>query len=132
MVKRCPRRGESDSVGNGVNRCYGKLVPFTQVCVRHAENLVCREVGDFQWVRIPSGQSVARPEAIRAMEDRAACVNTRQQVTVFDDQLIARRPKHLTQDPAAVLKANGSTIALSKRADARPASRGPAFPAGEW
>src|SRR6476660_374869 len=33
------------------------------------------KVGDFQGVRIPSGQSVARPEAIRVMEDPAACVN---------------------------------------------------------
>ncbi len=27
------------------------------------------KVGDFQWVQIPSGQSVARPEAIRAMQE---------------------------------------------------------------
>jgi hypothetical protein len=26
------------------------------------------KVGDLQWVRIPSGQSVARPEAIRAAQ----------------------------------------------------------------
>jgi hypothetical protein len=28
------------------------------------------KVGDFQWVRIPPGQLVARPEAIRAMKHR--------------------------------------------------------------
>jgi hypothetical protein len=27
------------------------------------------KVGDFQWVRIPPGQSVARPEAIRAAQE---------------------------------------------------------------
>jgi hypothetical protein len=27
------------------------------------------KVGDLQWVRIPPGQSVARPEAIRAMKE---------------------------------------------------------------
>jgi hypothetical protein len=27
------------------------------------------KVGDLQWVQIPSGQSVARPEALRAMEE---------------------------------------------------------------
>ncbi len=27
------------------------------------------KVDDFQWVRIPPGQSVARPEAIRAMQE---------------------------------------------------------------
>jgi hypothetical protein len=37
--------------------------------VRRAVIPVCREVGDFQWVRIPSGQSVARPEAIRAAQE---------------------------------------------------------------
>ena len=33
---------------------------------KKTDNPVCREVGDFQWVRIPPGQSVARPEATRA------------------------------------------------------------------
>ena len=43
--------------------------------MRLVKNSVRREVGDLQWVRIPSGQLVARPEAIRAMKDQAACVN---------------------------------------------------------
>ena len=41
-------------------------VPTTQYAVK---------VGDLQWVRIPPGQSVARPEATRAEQERATCVN---------------------------------------------------------
>jgi len=33
------------------------------------ENVYAVKVGDFQRVRIPPGQSVARPEATRAMEE---------------------------------------------------------------
>jgi len=33
------------------------------------------KVGDLQWFGIPPGQSVARPEAIRAAQERTACVN---------------------------------------------------------
>ena len=46
------------------------------------------QVGDLQWVRIPPGKSVARPEATRAMKDRTASINksltrdTHQQTTV--------------------------------------------------
>jgi len=47
-------------------------VPSTQYAVK---------VGDFQWVRIPPGQSIARPEATRAAENRTASLNTRQRVT---------------------------------------------------
>jgi len=32
------------------------------------------KVGDFQWVRNPPGQSVARPEAIRAAQEVTKCV----------------------------------------------------------
>ena len=40
------------------------------------------KVGDLQWVRIPPGQSVARPEATRATKDRTASIKTRQRVTL--------------------------------------------------
>ena len=49
-----------------LRRRVASRVPATQYAVK---------VGDLQWVRIPPGQSVARPEATRAMKDRAACVN---------------------------------------------------------
>jgi hypothetical protein len=39
------------------------------------QNSVRRLVGDLQWVRIPPGQSVDRPEATRATKDQAASVN---------------------------------------------------------
>ena len=32
------------------------------------------KVGDLPWVRIPSGPSVARPEAIRATKEVTTCV----------------------------------------------------------
>ena len=39
---------------------HSQGVPETQYAVK---------VGDFQWVRIPPGQSVARPEATRATKE---------------------------------------------------------------
>jgi hypothetical protein len=44
---------------DGVAFWYSYGVPETQYAVK---------VGDFQWVRIPPGQSVARPEATKAAQ----------------------------------------------------------------
>ena len=48
--------------------------PFFGTLQNASETRYAVQVGDLQWVRIPSGQSVARPEATRAAQDRAACV----------------------------------------------------------
>ena len=37
--------------------------------LKYPENVYAVKVGDFQRVRIPPGQSVARPEATRAIEE---------------------------------------------------------------
>src|SRR5439155_17772349 len=57
-------------------------VPSTQYAVK---------VGDLQWVRIPSGHSIARPEAIRAMKDKAASIKTRQRVRLVSKGPVLRR-----------------------------------------
>ena len=58
MVSRCPHArhdaaGASSAEETVVNNSFVTLVIKP----------VCREVGDLPWVRIPPGQSVARPEA---------------------------------------------------------------------
>jgi hypothetical protein len=50
----------SPTCGCVINSYVLSDVPLYQYAVK---------VGDFQWVRIPPGQSVARPEAIRAAQE---------------------------------------------------------------
>ena len=64
-------------------------VPTTQYAVK---------VGDLQWVRIPPGQSVARPEATRAMKDRTASVNKSSTRDSGQQPTVKKRP--VGDDPA--------------------------------
>jgi len=66
-------RGKRERWANAINAIHGKgkcrACHGYQMTVPVLNNVYAVKVGDFQRVRIPPGQSVARPEATRAIEE---------------------------------------------------------------